>query len=64
MESSFVPLRRKNRLTEAARTSAIGNDIQTPNKPKYIGKIIIRGTRKNPCLVSVSNMAGIALPMA
>jgi hypothetical protein len=61
---NFISLLKYQYVTIAESTSAIGNDHQTPFKPKNGGKIRINGMRKKPCLVSVNNKAGIAFPMA
>ena len=47
-----------------ASTSAIGNEYQTPFKPKNFGKIYTKGIKKIPCFNKVKNKAGKAFPAA
>ena len=45
------------------RISAIGKAIHTPQTPKNGGNIKIKGIKKKPCFVKLSNNAGTAFPI-
>ena len=47
----------------AVPKSAIGNEYQTPFRPKYLGKIKINGIKNMPCFNKLKNKAGNALPI-